>query len=80
MCRNLNQILYDLNIDNTNLQMYSVNYMKELYCKKWLNNVNENYIIQSKCINDLCMMKEGFLQSNLNEQECDFLIRFLCTI
>ena len=33
MCRNVNQILYDLNIDNLNLQMYSVNHMKKLYCK-----------------------------------------------
>ena len=80
MCRNVNQILYDLNIDNLNLQMYSVNYIKELYCKKWLSSVNENYIIQANCINDLCVMKERVIPSNLNAHECDFLIRFLCTL
>ena len=80
MCRNVNQILYDLNIDNLNLQMYSVNHMKELYCKIWLSFVNENYIIQANCIKDLCMMKEGVLPINVDVHECDFLIRFLCTL
>ena len=80
MCRNVNHFLYDLNIDNLNLQMYSVNHMKELYCKKWLSSVNKNYIIQANCIKDLCKMKEGVLPPNLNVQECDFLIRFLCTL
>ena len=80
MCRNVNQILYDLNIDNLNLQMYSVNHMKELYCKKWLSSVNENYIIQANCIKELCMMKERVLPINVDVQECDFLIRFLCTV
>ena len=80
MCRNVNQILYDLNIDNLNLQMYSVNHMKELYCKKWLSSLNKNHITQANCIKDLCKMKEGVLPSNLNVHECDFLIRFLCII
>ena len=58
MGKNLNQVLYDLNVDIFELEMLSLQKIKNMYYDKWLSSVNGLYIIHSKCIYDLCIMKE----------------------
>ena len=79
MSNNLNQILYDLNVDLCELEMLSLNKVKKLYHDNWLNNVNDLYLIHSKFIYDLCMMKEKFFFDARCLYECDFFIKFFCT-
>ena len=80
MGKNLNQVLYDLNVDIFELEMLSLQKIKNMYYDKWLSSVNGLYIIHSNCIYDLCMMKEKVFFNNQYKQECEFLIRFFCTL
>ena len=76
----LNQILSDLNLDVFELQMLSQNKIKKMYHDKWLSSVNDLYIIHSKYIYELCMMKDKFFFSNRCIHECEFFIKFFCII
>ena len=80
MSNNLNQILCDLNMDMFELEMLSLNKFKNMLYNKWLSSVKGLYLIHSKYIHELCVMKEKFFFSNRCVQECDFFIRFFCTI
>ena len=80
MSNNLNRILFDLNVDIFELELLSLNKIKKLYYDKWLNNVNPLYLIHSKYIYDLCLMKEKVFLSNQYVQECEFFIRFFSTL
>ena len=80
MGNNLNQILYDLDVDIFELEMLSLNKIKKMYYDKWLSSVNGLYLIHSKYIYDLCMMKEKIVSNNQYIHECEFFIRFFCTL
>ena len=80
MGKNLNKILYDLNIDIFELEMLSVNKIKNIYYDKWVNSVNGLCVIHSQYIYDFCMMKERIYLSNQDKHECEFFIRFFCTL
>ena len=80
MSKNLNQILYELNLDIFELEMLSPNKLKNMYYDKWITGVNNLYLIHSKFIYDLCMMKERVFLSNQYRHECEFFIRFFCTL
>ena len=80
MGKNVNQILYDLNLDIYELEMLSLNKIKNMYYQKWISGVNDLYVIHSKCIYDLSMLKEKVYYSNQFKHECDFFIRFFCTL
>ena len=80
MGKNLNQILYELNLDIFELEMLSPNKLKNMYYDKWITSVNNLYLIHSKFIYDLCMMKERVFLSNQYRHECEFFIRFFCTL
>ena len=58
MGNNLNRILYDLDVDIVELELLSLNKIKKMYYDKWLSSVNGLYLMHSKYIYDLCMMKE----------------------
>ena len=80
MGKNLNQILYELDLDMFELDMLSPNKIKNMYYDKWITSVNNLYLIHSKFIYDLCMMKERVFFSNQYRHECEFFIRFFCTL
>ena len=80
MGNNLNRILYDLDVDIYELEKLSLNKIKKLYYDKWFSSVNVLYFIHSKYIYDLCMMKEKVFLNNQYVNECDFFIRFFCTL
>ena len=52
MSNNLNQILYDLDVDLSELEMLSINKIKNLYHANWLNKVNGLYLVHSKFVYD----------------------------
>ena len=60
MSNNLNQILCDLNLDMFELEMLSLNKFKNMLYDKWLSSVKGLYLIHSKYIHELCMMKGKF--------------------
>ena len=76
MGKNLNQILDELDLDMFELDMLSPNKLKNMYYDKWITSVNNLYLIHSKFIYDLCMMKERVFFSNQYRHECEFFIRF----
>ena len=80
MSNNLNQILYDLDIDIVELDTFSLYKIKKMYYNKWVNNVNHLYLINYKYVYDLCIMKEKVFLSNQNLDECEFYIRYFCTL
>ena len=80
MGNNLDRILYDLDVDIVELKLLSLNKIKKLYYDKWLSSVNGLYLMHSKYIYDLCMMKEKVFFSNQYVHECEFYIRFFCTL
>ena len=80
MGKNLNQILYELDLDMFELDLLSPNKLKNMYYDKWITGVNNLYLIHSKFIYDLCMMKERVFFSNQYRHECEFFIRFFCTL
>ena len=80
MSNNLNHILSDLDLDIFELKMLSYNKIKKLYHDKWLNSVSGLYKVHSKYIYDLCTMKERVFFNNRFIHECDFFIKFFCTL
>ena len=80
MGNNLNRILYDLDVDILELEVLSLVKIKKMLYDKWLSSVNYLYLIHSKYINDLCMMKEKVFFNNQYVQECEFFIRFFSTV
>ena len=80
MGNNLNRILYDLDVDIFELEKISLNKIKKMYYDKWFSSVNDLYIIHSKYIYDLCMMKEKVFFNKQYVKECEFFIRFFCTL
>ena len=80
MSSNICQILYDLNIDLQELELLSLKDIKEMYYNKWYTNVNNQYLIHSKVIYDLIMMKEGMYFSVFDNFQCDLIINFLSTL
>ena len=80
MSSNFNTILYELNMEAHELANLSLKDVKELYYNKWINNVNNEYVIHSKVIKELIMMKEGIFYRDLDISQCDFIINLLCTL
>ena len=80
MSKNLNRILYDINLEIHQLAELNLNDVRKMYYNKWLDNVNNQYLIHSKVIKDLIMMKEGLIQRDFDNVQCDFIINFLCTL
>ena len=80
MSNNLNQILYDLDLDIHELEKVSLSQIKKLYHAKWIANINNLYPVHSKFIYDLCMLKEKAFLSKDDILECDFYIKFFCTL
>ena len=80
MGNNLNQILYDLDVDILELNTFSLNKIKKMYYSGWVSNVNYLYLVHSKYIYDLCLMKEKVFLNSRCVQECDFYIRFFSTL
>ena len=62
MSCNYNRILYDLNMEVHDLAELSLKEVKEVYYNKWLNNVNNQYLVHSNVIKELIMMKEGIFR------------------
>ena len=62
------------------LEKLSLNKIKSMYYQKWISGVNGLHVIHSKCIYDLSMLKEKVYYSNQFKYECDFFIRFFCTL
>ena len=77
MGNNLNRILYDLDVDILELEVLSLVKIKKMLYDKWLSSVNYLYLIHSKYINDLCMMKEKVFLNNQYVQECQFFYKIL---
>ena len=80
MSSNFNRILCDLNMDACELAELSLKNVKDMYYNKWLNSVDNQYLIHSKVINEVIMMKEGIFYKDLDIFQCDLLINFLCTL
>ena len=80
MSNNYNRILYDLNMDVHELAELSLKEVKEVYYNKWLNNVNNQYLVHSNVIKELIMMKEGIFHRDLDFSQCDLVINYLCTL
>ena len=80
MSGNIRQILYDLNIEISELAEFSLENLKKLYYNKWYNNVNNEYLIHSKVIFDLIVMKEGRYFKDFDIFQYDLMINFLCTL
>lgn len=80
MGNNLNQILYDLDVDILELNTFSLNKIKKMYYSGWVSNVNYLYLVHSKYIYDLCLLKERVFLNSRCVQECDFYIRFFSTL
>ena len=80
MGNNLNQILYDLDVDILELNAFSLNKIKKMYYSGWVSNVNYLYLVHSKYIYDLCLLKERVFLNSRCVQECDFYIRFFSTL
>ena len=47
---------------------------------KWLANISDEYTIYASIIQDMLMMKEERCHRTFSDDECDFIIKFLCTI
>lgn len=58
MSKNVSQSMCDLNLDYEEILIVSVDEDKQMYYDKWIINVNDLYVVHSKLIWDLCMMKE----------------------
>ncbi|CAL4096751.1 unnamed protein product [Meganyctiphanes norvegica] len=82
MSNNLRQILCDLNIEISELDKFSLNDIKKMYYDKWESNIDQQYIVHSKVIHDLCMIKEKVYTCDIDLKvyQCDLIIKFLCTL
>lgn len=77
MGNNLNQILYELDVDVFELEILSLNKIKKLLYDNWLNNINGLYLINSKYIYDLCKLKEKVIFNDQYKHECEFFYQIL---
>ncbi len=63
------------NVINENIQVFD-NIIKQ----SWACNVNELYIDYSSVIYENVMMRDGLTHGFFNNDECDVIIQFLCTV
>ena len=80
MSSNLNQILYDLNLDIFEIEFLTLKQIKELYNDKWLKEINNLYPIHARLIYDISMFKERILLNKQERQECDYFIHFFSIV
>ena len=80
MGRNMLHIMnkYDLSIDDIR-SLSKANINRHCY-SKWLTGVADDYPIYAGIIREMFMMKEERCIRTLSNDDCNFVIRFLCTI
>ena len=80
MSNNFNRILCDLNIEAYELTELSLKYVKGLYYKKWLNQVENQYLVHINVIKELFLMNEGVFHREFDISQCDLIINSLCIL
>ena len=80
MGRNMSHIFnkYNLSIDDIR-SLSKANINRHCY-SKWITEVVDEYPIYAGIIRDMFMMKEERCIRTLSNDDCNFVIRFLCTI
>ena len=80
MSRNMLHIMgkYNLSIDDIR-SLSKTNINRHCY-NKWLTVVDMDYPIYAGIIREMFMMKEERCIRTLSNDDCNFVIKFLCTI
>ena len=71
-------VKYNISIDN--IKSLSKAYINRHCYTKWRTGVDDEYITYAGIIREMFMMKEKRCIRTLSNDDCNFVIKFLCTI
>ena len=69
---------YDISIDN--VMSYTKAKIKKNCYSKWLTGVADDYYTNAGIIQEMFMMKEERCNKMFSNDDCNFVINFLCTL
>ena len=80
MGRNMTHLKYKYDLQMEDIIYFTKNKIN-LHCyTKWLADVSDEYTIYAIIIQEMLMMKEERCNRTFSDDDCDFIIHFLCTI
>ena len=77
--KNINQIMYEMNIDFNEFQKMSFDELKRSYKYSWLRTISDLTYDHAIFISKLCLIRDNLNSTNLNHNECTEIINSLCT-
>lgn len=77
--KNINQIMYEMNIDFNEFQKMSFDDLKRSYKYAWLRTISDLTYDHAIFILELCLIRDNLNSMNLNYNECTEIINYLCT-
>ena len=80
MGRNMTHLKYKYDLQMEEFISLTKNKISFHCYTKWLANISDEYTIYASIIQDMLMMKEERCHRTFSDDECDFIIKFLCTI
>ena len=80
MGRNMTHLKYNYDLQMEDFISFTINKINSNCYTKQLPEVSEEYTIYTSIIQDMLMMKEERCNRTFSDDDCDFIINFLCTI
>ena len=80
MCKNIRHLTFKYDISVDNIINSSKGKIRKLVYNKWISGINENYPIHANVIRDMLGIREERYTRILSNDECKFIIEFLCTL
>ena len=80
MCKNIRHLTFKYDISIDNIINSSKGKIRKLVRDKWISGINESYPIHANVIRDMLGIKEEWYTRILSNDECKFIIDFLCTL
>ena len=80
MCKNIRHLTFKYDISIDNIISLSKGNIRKLIYNKWISGINESYPIHAKVIREMLGIREERYTRILSNDECKFIIEFLCTL
>ena len=80
MSRNMLHIMSKYNLSIEDIRSSSKTNINRHCYNKWLTVVDNDYPIYAGIIKEMLMMKEERCIRTLSNDDCNFVIKFLCTV
>ena len=80
MCKNIRHLTFKYDISIDDIINLSKGNIRKLVYNKWISGINESYPTHANVIRDMLGIREERYTRILSNDECKFIIEFLCTL